>query len=343
MAERDPDRPILRVADLAVSFDSADGPLQAIHDVSFELRAGQITGLVGESGSGKSVTGLSLMGLLPTSAEVTGSIQLAGRELVGLGDRELTTVRGGDIAMIFQDAQSALDPVQRIGAQIADTVRAHGDVGRRTALVRAEELLRQVGIPDPRARMRDFPHQLSGGMRQRVMIAVALAGEPSVLIADEPTTALDVTIQAQILDLLRDACAESGTALLMITHDLGVVAELCEQVITMYAGEVVETAAVDDLLVTPHHPYSSGLICSIPVATYGEDRLRSIPGRVPGLHEMPAGCRFEARCTHARGRCRDQHPELRLVAGAAPARSRCHFADELELAGATAPVAGDAG
>ena len=328
------DRTILDVSGLNVYFETRDGPVQAIRDVSFSLRAGQIIGLVGESGSGKSVTGMAMMGLLPSSATVEGSILLGERELVGLGERKMTPLRGGEIAMVFQDSLSALDPVQKVGWQVAGTVRAHRGCSKKEAWKRAGELLDQVGIPDPRARLSEYPHQLSGGMRQRVMIAVALAGDPALLIADEPTTALDVTIQAQILDLLRAVCEERETALLFITHDLGVVAELCSEVITMYAGEIVETATVDDLLTRPRHPYSSGLLGSIPVTSAGEKRMRSIPGRVPSLHEMPAGCRFQDRCEFVSSICRDEHPLLVSVDEVGLARTRCHHAHDLELAGA---------
>ena len=324
--------PALRVQGLCVDFPAGDSHVRAVSGSSFELQPGEIVGLVGESGSGKSVTGLSIMGLLPT-AETSGSVQIAGREVQGLSLKEWAPIRGREIAMVFQDSLTALDPVFTIGSQIVETIRAHTELSKREARERAIKLLADVGIPEPEVRFKDYPHQLSGGMRQRVMIAVALAVDPSVVIADEPTTALDVTLQAQILDLLRRLSREFNSALLFITHDLGVVAELCSRVITMYAGEIVEVADVDDTLTTPKHPYTSGLIGAIPRSNQGSERLVSIPGRVPGLDEMPQGCRFAPRCTFARDICIEKHPELQDLDGRL---ARCHFARELDLPGALA-------
>lgn len=320
----------LQVQGLCVDFPAGDSQVRAVHNSTFELRPGEIVGLVGESGSGKSVTGLSIMGLLPT-AETSGSVRLAGKEVQGLSAQEWAPIRGRQIAMVFQDSLTALDPVFTIGSQIIETIRAHSDISKRDARERAIELLKDVGIPEAEARLKDYPHQLSGGMRQRVMIAVALAVNPAVVIADEPTTALDVTLQAQILDLLRRLCREHNSALLFITHDLGVVAELCSRVITMYAGEIVEIADVDDTLADPKHPYTSGLIGAIPRASQGSERLTSIPGRVPGLDEMPEGCRFAPRCPYAQAVCIEKHPDLQELSGR---WARCHFARDLELPGA---------
>lgn len=322
--------PALQVQGLCVDFPAGDSYVRAVDQVSFELAPGEIVGLVGESGSGKSVTGLSIMGLLPT-AETTGSVRLSGRETQGLSAKDWTSVRGREIAMVFQDSLTALDPVFTIGSQIVETLRAHTEISRREARERALKLLEDVGIPEPKSRFDDYPHQLSGGMRQRVMIAVALAVDPDVIIADEPTTALDVTLQAQILDLMRRLCQEHNSALLFITHDLGVVAELCSRVITMYAGEIVEIASVDETLTAPKHPYTSGLIGAIPRADQGGERLTSIPGRVPGLDEMPKGCRFAPRCQFAQDVCIERHPQLEEVDSHSV---RCHFARELDLPGA---------
>lgn len=322
--------PALQVQGLCVDFPAGDSHVRAVSGSTFELQPGEIVGLVGESGSGKSVTGLSIMGLLPT-ADISGSVRLSGREVQDLSPKQWASVRGREIAMVFQDSLTALDPVFTIGSQIVETIRAHLNVSKREARDRALKLLDEVGIPESKSRFNDYPHQLSGGMRQRVMIAIALAVEPDVVIADEPTTALDVTLQAQILDLLRRLCREHNSALLFITHDLGVVAELCSRVITMYAGEIVEVADVDETLISPKHPYTSGLIGAIPVAGERTQRLTSIPGRVPGLDEMPAGCRFAPRCQFAQDICTERHPQLEDLSGRL---ARCHFARELALPGA---------
>ncbi len=326
--------PALRVQGLCVDFPVGDSYARAVSDSSFELQPGEIVGLVGESGSGKTVTGLSIMGLLP-SAETSGSVKIAGKEVQGLSPKEWAPIRGREIAMVFQDSLTALDPVFTIGSQLVETIRAHTKLSKSEARDRSIRLLADVGIPEPEARFKDYPHQLSGGMRQRVMIAVALADNPSVVIADEPTTALDVTLQAQILDLLRRLSREYNSAMLFITHDLGVVAELCSRVITMYAGEIVEVADVDDTLTTPKHPYTSGLIGAIPRADQANERMTSIPGRVPGLDEMPEGCRFAPRCEFAQDVCIAEHPQLEAFEGRL---ARCHFARELDLPGAVTAV-----
>ena len=321
----------LELRHLAVHLQTLEGEVQAVRDVSLTVAKGEIVGLVGESGSGKSVTALAVMGLLaPGLSRTTGSALLHGRDLVALPPAELGSLRGKDISMIFQEPMTALDPVFRIGDQIVETIRAHEVVSRRAALARTHEVLADVGIPDAVSRARAYPHQLSGGMRQRVMIAMALVSEPSVLIADEPTTALDVTVQAQILGLLTELSRDHGTAVVLITHDLGVIAETCSRVHTMYAGEIVEASGVDEALLDPKHPYTSGLIQAIPRSELRRQELYSIPGRVPPLSAMPAGCRFEPRCAHARPDCRAPQEERLL----GDRRVRCCRADELVLPGA---------
>ncbi len=327
---------VLEVDDLDIFFRTTSGEVQAVDGLSLSLQPGEMVGLVGESGSGKSVTALAMMGLLPPDlSRVTGKVLLRGRDLVGLSDRQLERVRGREMSMIFQEPMTALDPVFRVGDQIAETLRAHRKVSRRAAASRAVELIASVGIPDAARRAEAYPHQLSGGMRQRILIAIALVAEPSVLIADEPTTALDVTIQAQILDLLHQLSADRGTAILLITHDLGVVAEACSRVVTMYAGQVVEQAEVDTILERPLHPYTSGLIRSVPQSELEKGELYTIRGRVPLLDAMPQGCRFEPRCEHAAPACAaPQHlvpSGQRLV--------RCCRHQELELPGAISAVA----
>jgi peptide/nickel transport system ATP-binding protein len=330
--------PLLEVTDLSIYFQTPGGEVCAVRELSFAMMPCEIVGLVGESGSGKTVTGLALLGLLPArTARVTGHVRLSGRELVGASDRTLSGIRGSEISMIFQDPLAALDPVFTIERQIVETIRAHRKVSKAAARRRALALLDDVGIPHAAERLRSYPHELSGGMRQRVMAAIALAGEPRLLVADEPTTALDVTIQAQILDLLRDLSAAHDMAILLISHDLGVVAEACSRVMTMYAGQLVEQSPVDDALDKPLHPYTSGLMQAIPRAGESRTRLRSIPGRVPALDEMPPGCRFAPRCDHRQDRCVSAPPPLRALA---PARQvRCVRADELHLPGAAEVVA----
>jgi peptide/nickel transport system ATP-binding protein len=326
--------PLLSVQDLSVAIRTRDGEIAVTQGVSFDVGEGERVGIVGESGCGKTVTGLALLGLLPSRiSRVTGRIMLGDTNINGLPESRLRRIRGEQIAMIFQEPMSALDPVFTIGEQIGEAVRAHFKIGRREARNRSIEALRQVGIPLPERRHDEYPHQLSGGMRQRAMIAIALACEPRLLIADEPTTALDVTIQAQIIDVLVELSARSGTALLFITHDLGVVAETCERVLTMYAGQIVEDAPIDEVLVRPHHPYTSGLMRSLPSLSQPKATLPSIPGRVPPPTDMPLGCRFEPRCAHARPVCREPQPSL--PAGPHHAVRCCRFA-ELDLPGTVA-------
>jgi peptide/nickel transport system ATP-binding protein/oligopeptide transport system ATP-binding protein len=301
---------ILSVQDLRVSFATEDGVVQAVGGVSFDLAEGEILAIVGESGCGKSVTAQTLTGLTrATNARITGSINYRGRELNGLDNDELCDVRGEQIAMVFQDPMCALNPVYRVGDQITEMIRAHRDISKREARDRAIELLASVGIPNPERRVKDYPHEFSGGMRQRVMIAMALALEPDVLIADEPTTALDVTIQAQILQLLERLNRERGLAVILITHDLGVVAEVADRVLVMYAGQVVEDATLDEIFYAPKHPYTWGLLGSLARLDQPRtERLTQIPGAPPSLLAPPSGCRFAPRCSHVFGHCAEPPP-----------------------------------
>jgi peptide/nickel transport system ATP-binding protein len=324
---------LLSVRNLGVSLRTRHGLLRITEGVNFDLAAGERVGLVGESGCGKSVTGLALLGLLPRRiSEVTGQIMFEGRDLNAMREAERRQMRGRRIAMIFQEPMSALDPVFTIGEQIGESVRTHFGASRREARERAIEMLDRVGIPDPVRRHDEYPHQLSGGMRQRAMIAIALACEPQVLVADEPTTALDVTIQAQIIDLLLRMSEDLGTALIFITHDIGVVAETCQRVMTMYLGQVVEDAAADAVLARPRHPYTSGLMRSLPKLSHWKAELPSIPGRVPSLAAVPEGCRFAPRCGFARAECAAEQVMQTGQWGSA----RCWQAAALELKGTLA-------
>ncbi|MFJ9773826.1 dipeptide ABC transporter ATP-binding protein [Kitasatospora sp. NPDC101157] len=302
--------PLLAVRDLRVDFAGPHGPVPAVRGVDLTLRRGETLGIVGESGSGKSVTALSVLGLLPGTARVGGSVRLDGRELVGLPGRELAAIRGRRVAMVFQDPLSAFTPVYRIGDQIAEAVRVHQPVDRATARRRAAELLDLVGIPAPDRALDSFPHEFSGGMRQRAMIAMAIANEPDILLADEPTTALDVTIQAQVLDVLRTAREETGAALVLVSHDLGVIAGAADRVAVMYAGRVVETAGVDELFAAPRHPYTLGLIGALPRLDGRGGPLVPIPGAPAPMAELPPGCPFAARCPLAEERCSTAEPAL---------------------------------
>ena len=309
--------PLLDVSDLAVTFaPRGRPPVRAVDGVSFSVNAGEVVGLVGESGSGKSVTALAILGLLPRGKEITvsGRAEFDGTDLLTLGRRKLRDVRGRDVAMIFQDPLSSLNPVVPVGVQVTEVLTRHRGLTGEKAKREAADLLERVGIPDPRRRLRDYPHQLSGGMRQRVLIAIAVACRPRLLIADEPTTALDVTIQAQILDLLGGLVKEAGTALLMITHDLGVVAGLCDSVNVFYSGRLVETAGRRTLFREPRHPYTMGLMGSIPrLDSPRGERLVTIPGSVRDVLPWPAGCAFAPRCARRADECVGGPPELQLV------------------------------
>jgi peptide/nickel transport system ATP-binding protein len=304
--------PVLEITNLSTHIRQSRTTIQAVGNVDLRLEPGETLGLVGESGCGKSMTGLSIMRLLPPGGEIVGgSIKLNGAELTGLPEQEMCRVRGNEIAMIFQDPLTSLDPTKTIGSQVAEPVRLHRGASKKEAVRRAAEVLAVVGLPRPAERLDDYPHQLSGGMRQRVMIATALACEPNVLIADEPTTALDVTIQAQILDLLDDLKSRLGMAMILITHDMGVIAGHTDRVNVMYAGRIVETAVTDDLFRHMHHPYAQGLLASIPLLSQDRtQRLLSIPGLPPDLGHLPAGCRFAARCRLASDKCRAEEPPL---------------------------------
>ena len=304
--------PLLEVRGLVTAFRTRAGVLRAVDGVSFSIAAGETLALVGESGCGKSVTAFSLMRLVadPPGRIAAGEVLFEGRDLLKLPDAQLRAVRGDRMAMIFQEPMTSLNPVMTVGDQIVEAIRQHRPVSRREALARAVALLEEVRIPDAGRRAADYPHRLSGGMRQRVMIAMALACEPRLLIADEPTTALDVTIQAQVLDLIDALKARSGLAVLLITHDLGVVAQHAQRVAVMYAGRIVEEAQTDALFAAPAHPYTEGLLASIPRPGTRAERLREIPGMVPSLAEMPAGCAFAPRCERAQARCRTERPAL---------------------------------
>ncbi|WP_323903843.1 ABC transporter ATP-binding protein [Aeromonas hydrophila] len=310
--------PILEVRDLAVEFVVDDGKIKVLDGVSFKVAPGQTLGVVGESGCGKSVTSLAIMGLLPKphGQVVAGSIRFQGEELLSLAPDQMYKVRGNRISMIFQEPMTALNPVQTVGDQLMEVFRLHRpDYSKAQRREAAIAMLQKVGIPDPAQRFAVYPHNLSGGMRQRVMIAMALACEPALLICDEPTTALDVTIQAQILELMKELQAQTGMAIIFITHDLGVVAELCDEVVVMYAGRAVEQADVFELFDHPRHPYTHGLMSSIPrLEDEPKSLLKTIKGQVPALHEMPAGCRFSNRCPHATEICVSAIPATEQLA-----------------------------
>ena len=308
---------VLSVTDLNVRFPTEDGVVHAVRGVSFDLRPGEVLGIVGESGSGKSVTSLAVMGLLPSSAELTGSVKFRGRELLGLNDRQMSVVRGKSVAMVFQDPMTSLDPVYKIGVQIAETVRQHDKgISKQAARARAVDLLTLVGIPNAAARVDAYPHEFSGGMRQRVVIAIAIANQPEVIIADEPTTALDVTVQAQVLEVLKTAQDETGAATVLITHDLGVVAGMVDKVLVMYAGRAVEKGTVEDVFYRARMPYSIGLLGSMPRIDAGErQRLTPIKGSPPSLINPPPGCPFGPRCPLHYAQCDVAEPDLRQVDG----------------------------
>jgi oligopeptide/dipeptide ABC transporter ATP-binding protein len=304
---------LLEVRDLSTSFQTGGGEVTAIEDVSFNLERGEVLGIVGESGSGKSVTALAIMGLLPRPPAriLGGRIQFEGQDLLKLSGRSMQRLRGPGMAMVFQEPMTSLNPVFTIGEQIMETIRAHESTSQKDAFARAVQMLEKVGIPSASTRMVDYPHQLSGGQRQRVMLAIALVCRPRLLIADEPTTALDVTIQAQILDLLMDLRDEFGMAIIMITHNMGVIAETADRVLVMYAGRTVEQAPAERLFDHPLHPYTKGLLSCVPTLDQDQDRLVAIPGNLPEPSRRPAGCRFSARCVHAIPACSEAIPLLK--------------------------------
>jgi oligopeptide/dipeptide ABC transporter ATP-binding protein len=322
--------PLLEIEKLRTYFYTDNGVARAVDGVSFSVGVGETVGVVGESGCGKSVTALSILRLVrpPGRIEEGSVMRFEARDLLGLGEREMQHVRGNRIAMVFQEPMTALNPVFTIGDQIGEVARIHAGASKRDAWAKAIEMLKVVGIPAPEQRAGEYPHQLSGGMRQRVVIAMALVMNPALVIADEPTTALDVTIQAQILELLAELTRRLGTSVLLITHDLGVVAENCARVIVMYAGEVVEEATTMDLFAHAHHPYTEGLLGAMPRVGGEKDRLATIPGTVPSPTNWPNGCRFRDRCPYSWERCEAEHPPLYQIGGGHT--SRCHLADEPE-------------
>jgi oligopeptide/dipeptide ABC transporter ATP-binding protein len=306
---------LLEVTDLKVSFNTSDGVVQAVRGISFAIDSGRTLGIVGESGSGKSVSTQTLMGLNP-GARISGTAMFQGQDLLTMNAEQLRRIRGAQIGMIFQDPLSSLHPLYRVGWQIVEMIRTHEpEVGKAEARKRAVELLGMVGIPQPDRRVDDFPHQFSGGMRQRAMIAMALALNPKLIIADEPTTALDATVQAQILDLMQRLQREFDTALIMITHDLGVIADVADDVLVMYAGKPVEQTDRRSLYYRPHHPYAKGLLESIPDSSSGRDRLTPIPGQPPSLINVPSGCSFHPRCAYVMDKCLTEEPPARPVGG----------------------------
>jgi oligopeptide/dipeptide ABC transporter ATP-binding protein len=321
---------VLEVNDLHVGFPTDDGVVRAVRGVSYRLRRGEVLGIVGESGSGKSVTSLAVMGLLPKTAKVDGVVRFRGENLLGLGEKALAMHRGDHIAMIFQDPMTSLNPVYTVGWQIAEAVRAHQNISKDAARARAVELLRVVGIPNAQERADSYPHEFSGGMRQRAVIAIGMANDPDVIIADEPTTALDVTVQAQVLETLTTARRETGAAMILITHDLGVVAGQADRVLVMYAGKPVEIGTVDDIYYTPRMPYTLGLLGSLPrVDARNEERLTPIVGSPPSLINLPPGCPFSARCPMRRPVCDVEEPVLRPTTSPEHVAA-CHFSEELE-------------
>jgi oligopeptide/dipeptide ABC transporter ATP-binding protein len=329
--------PVLSIRDLTVEFDTEDGVVQAVTDVNYDVFPGEILGVIGESGAGKSVSVMTMLDLIPKppGRVLGGEAIFKGRDLLTMSKRELRNVRGGDIAMIFQDPMTSLNPVHKVGSQIAEAVLAHNPgTTQDQAKQRAVQLLDLVGVPNPEQRFDQFPHEFSGGMRQRGMIAMAIANSPSMLIADEPTTALDVTIQAQIVEVLRTAQRETHAATILITHDLGLIAELADRVVVMYAGRVVELGDVYTIFSSPRHPYTVGLMNSLARVDIDQEALQPIPGQPPSMISPPPGCPFHPRCLHSRGRvvCRTDVPPLRPFGEGGEHLSACHFAEELSEA-----------
>ncbi len=318
--------PLLEVEDLRVEFPTRRGVLVAVDGISFAIEEGEVLGVVGESGAGKSLTGMSIIGLLePPGRVAAGRVRLDGRRIDNLAPEAMRRIRGKQIGAVFQDPLTSLNPLYTIGRQLVETISTHLDLGERAARSRALELLSEVGIPAPERRIDSYPHEFSGGMRQRVVIALALAANPRLLIADEPTTALDVSIQAQIIALLKRLCREHGTAVMLVTHDMGVIAETADRVAVMYAGRIAEIGSVRDVIQAPRHPYTEGLMGSIPTMAERRDRLVQIEGAMPRLTEIPPGCAFGPRCPKVFPRCRSQRPELMATAGSS--RAACWLYD----------------
>jgi oligopeptide transport system ATP-binding protein len=325
--------PVLSIRDLVVEFKTDDGIVHAVDDITYDVYPGETLGIVGESGSGKSVSTLSILGLIPQPPGriVSGEAMFKGRDLLKLKKKELQQFRGEEVAMVFQDPMTSLNPVLKVGFQLGEAIKTHHPKESDDRVKsRVIELLRLVGVPNPETRYHQYPHEFSGGMRQRAMIAMSIANSPSLLIADEPTTALDVTIQAQVLEVLKTVQAETNAATILITHDLGIVAELCERVLVMYAGRIVESGDVYTIFQSPRHPYTIGLMDSLPKLTEDEEWLRPIPGAPPSLINRPSGCAFHPRCFLSQGRlrCRDEVPALHTAEGSGH-RAACHFSEEL--------------
>jgi oligopeptide/dipeptide ABC transporter ATP-binding protein len=324
--------PVLSIRDLVVEFKTEDGVVHAVDGVSYDLFPGETLGIVGESGSGKSVSTLALLGLIPQPPGriVSGTAMFKGRDLLKLRKKELRRVRGNEVAMVFQDPMTSLNPVLTIGHQLGEAIKTHFPDEKDDAVKqRVIDLLRLVGVPNPETRYGQYPHEFSGGMRQRAMIAMSISNSPSLLIADEPTTALDVTIQAQVLEVLKRVQDETHAATILITHDLGIVAEMCDRVLVMYAGHIVESGDIETIFRAPRHPYTIGLMNSLPKLTEDEEWLEPISGAPPSLIDLPPGCPFHPRCFMARERCRQELPPLAPVDGGVGHTSACHFSDEL--------------
>jgi oligopeptide/dipeptide ABC transporter ATP-binding protein len=336
--------PLLSIRDLVVEFRTEDGVVHAVDDISYDVFPGETLGIVGESGSGKSVSTMSILGLIPQPPGriASGTAIFKGQDLLKMSKKELRRFRGDELAMVFQDPMTSLNPVLKVGDQLGEAIKTHYPKEKdKVVHERVVDLLRMVGVPNPETRYNQYPHEFSGGMRQRAMIAMSIANSPSLLIADEPTTALDVTIQAQVLEVLKTVQEQTDAATILITHDLGIVAELCERVIVMYGGKIVEHGDVHTIFRSPRHPYTIGLMDSLPKLTEDEEWLRPIPGAPPSLINRPPGCAFHPRCFLSQGRlrCREEVPSLRTVDGGPEHTSACHFAEE--LIGRTSKFAGD--
>jgi oligopeptide/dipeptide ABC transporter ATP-binding protein len=321
--------PLLRADDLSVTFHAKDSQVRAVTDVSFEISPGEVLAVVGESGSGKSVTALALMRLHPRNTEITGDVEFDGMDVLAMSESEMRAIRGRDIAMIFQDPMTAMNPVFTVGDQIVEAIRLHNAVSSKEAWTRAVDLLQLVGVPEPQQRAAQYPHEYSGGMRQRAMIAMAISNDPKLLIADEPTTALDVTVQAQVMEVLHDVKEATGSAIMLITHDLGLVAGSADRVQVMYASRLMETGSIDDIFYRSQNPYTKALLNSIPDLEEDQETLAAIPGNPPSLTRPPRGCAFGPRCSMAIERCVEEQPELLTLDGTHA--SRCHRASEIEV------------